>query len=217
MDSALVARWRMVCLVTLGAFLGLSVAVYATGLLPGDQFLREEIIHGRGTMAHAVGRWANLGGKWVVLAPAMLLLFAVSPATRRRWWLWCTVFIAAGSLEQLFKFLVARPRPLDYHSGFPSGHVTAAATFAVILIYALSRERMSPAARAGLLVLAVALVGAVGFARVILNAHWPSDVLGGVLLGTGCAAAAAWWDTAHPNSTAERQPEGAPALPKTIG
>jgi membrane-associated phospholipid phosphatase len=49
----------------------------------------------------------------------------------------------------------------------------------------------------GLIVLAVALVGTVGYARVILNAHWPSDVLGGVLLGGGCAAAGAWWDSLH--------------------
>ena len=41
---------------------------------------------------------------------------------------------------------------------------------------------------------AVAVIGfivLVGLARVLLHAHWPSDVLGGVLLGvifTSCAA-----------------------------
>ncbi len=199
MDATTVARWRALCLLMLGAFLGLSAVVYAFGLLPGDVVLQREIIENRGTPAHAVARWLDYGGKWEFLAPAMLVLLAWSRAARRRWWLWCGLLPLSGATEQLFKLLVGRPRPRGFHWGFPSGHVTAAATFAVLLIYLLSRERVSPAARRTLLVLAVALIGSVGFARVILNAHWPSDVFGGFLLGAGCAAAGAWWDAAHPS------------------
>ena len=36
-----VANWRLACLITLSAFLGLSVAAFATGLLPGDLHVRE--------------------------------------------------------------------------------------------------------------------------------------------------------------------------------
>lgn len=193
-----VARWRVLCLVMLGAFLGLSVVVYTVGLLPGDQDLHREILAGRGTLAHAVARWLDYGGKWVFLAPAMALLLAASREARRHWWLWCALMPVGGAVEQLFKFLVGRPRPRGVHYGFPSGHVTAATTFAVLLAYLLSRERPSPAVRATLLVLAVVLVGSVGYARMILNAHWPSDVLGGVLLGAGCAAGGAWWDASRP-------------------
>jgi undecaprenyl-diphosphatase len=209
MDPATLARWRALCLVTLGVFLGLSLVVYAVGLLPGDVVLHQEILEGRGTPVHAVARWLDYGGKWEFLAPAMVLLLAWSRPTRRRWWLWCSLLPVSGGLEQLFKFLVARPRPRGFHWGFPSGHVTAVAAFAVILLYVLSRERVSPAARATLLVLAAALVGSVGFARMILNAHWPSDVLGGLLLGVGCAAAGAWWDGAHP-------PAPQPAAPRPV-
>ena len=197
MDVSAVARWRVLCLLMLGAFLGLSAVVYAAGLLPGDAALHGEILEARGSLAHAAARWLDYGGKWIVLGPAMLVLFAWSPAARRRWWLWCALMPVGGAFEQLFKFLVGRPRPRGFHLGFPSGHVTAAATFAVLLLYALSREQASARVRVSLIVLAALLVGTVGFARVILNAHWPSDVLGGVLLGGGCAAAGAWWDSLH--------------------
>ena len=206
MDATTVARWRALCLVLLGAFLAMSVVVYTVGLLPGDVPLHQEILKGRGTLLHATARWVDYGGKWIVLAPAILLLLVWSRAARRHWWLWCALMPIGGAVEQTFKFLVGRPRPRGVNWGFPSGHVTAAATFAVILLYILTRERVSPAARGILTGLAIALVGAVGFARVILNAHWPTDVLGGVLLGGGCAAAWAWWDARHPESAEPARP-----------
>jgi membrane-associated phospholipid phosphatase len=201
MDVTTVARWRTLALVLLGAFVGMSLVVYTVGLLPGDVPLHREILKGRGTWLHATARWVDYGGKWIFLAPAFLLLLACSRAARRHWWLWCALMPIGGAVEQAFKFLVGRPRPRGVNWGFPSGHVTAAATFAVILLYILTRERISPAARAILATAAIALVAAVGFARVILNAHWPTDVLGGALLGAGCAAAGAWWDARHAGAT----------------
>jgi undecaprenyl-diphosphatase len=206
MDGSAVARWRVVALILLGAFLGLSGVVYAVGLLPGDVPIHGELIAARGGPAHVAARWFDYGGKWMVLAPAMLALFAWAPTARRHWWLWCLLMPAGGAVEQLFKLLVGRPRPRGVNMGFPSGHVTAAATFAVLLFYVLSRERVSPRLRLALGALAVGLVVAVGFARVLLNAHWPSDVLGGVLLGGGCAAAGAWWDSARGPAPAAADP-----------
>ena len=198
MDPIVVARWRALCLVMLGAFLGMSVVIYAIGLLPGDGSLHREVLLARGTLAHAIARWTNHGGRLEFLGPAMIVLLLWSPIARRRWWLWCGTLLLSGAVEQLFKLLVGRPRPRGVNWGFPSGHVTAVATFVVLMLYVLSRERVSPAARLALLAVSIVLVGSVGYARIILNAHWPSDVLGGVFLGGGCAAAAAWWDAAHP-------------------
>ncbi len=197
MDPSVVKRWRALSLFALGAFLGLSAVVFATGLLPGDVLIRAEVLEGRGSLWHSLARWANYGGTWMVLLPAMLLLFWLSPAARRHWWLWCGVMIASGAVEHLFKLLVGRPRPRGTALGFPSGHTQAAAAFAVLLIYLISREPLGRTQRLALQALAVALIISVGFARIMLNAHWPSDVLGGFLLGGGFAAAGAWWDAAQ--------------------
>ena len=82
--------------------------------------------------------------------------------------------------------------------------------------YFARRERLSRAQRLAIEVLAVCLMLGVGWARIMRHAHWPSDVLGGFVLGICCAAAAAWWETSRSEATTERRtlgepPEGGPA------
>ena len=208
MQHGAAENWRIVCLLTLGAFLGLSLAAFATGVLPGDLALRQELLEPRAGLAEQLARVANQAGTWHVLFPATVLLFALSRAARRHWWLWCAIMVGSSLVEHGFKFMVGRPRPSGFSLGFPSGHSTAAATFAVVLVYIVTRERLTPAQRHGIQGLAVALMALVGWARIVLHAHWPTDVLGGFLLGAGCAAAGAWWESTRPAaalSEAERR------------
>ena len=191
------ANWRIVCLITLGAFLGLSVAAFATGLLPGDLVMRQELLEPMPALAHQFARLVNQAGTWRVLLPATLLLFLLSRAARRHWWLWCAVLVGSSLIEHGFKFLVGRPRPSGFSLGFPSGHTTAAATFAVVLLYIVTRERLTRTQRHAIQALAIVVMVLVGWARIALHAPWPTDVLGGFLLGAGCAAAGAWWESAR--------------------
>jgi undecaprenyl-diphosphatase len=96
----------------------------------------------------------------------------------------------ALGIAHVISSLWDRPRPYVAHAtvshlfvtasgdpSFPSDHATAAFAIAVSI---LLRSR-----RIGLLALAMAVVLAV--ARVAVGVHYPSDVVGGALIGTGAA------------------------------
>jgi membrane-associated phospholipid phosphatase len=198
------ATWRIVCLLTLGAFVGLGVTAFATGLLPGDLDVRQTVRELDGPVVHQFAGVVNVAGTWRVAVPVMALLFLLSRAARRHWWLWCAAMVVAPLLEQGTKFLVERPRPSGFSFGFPSGHTTAAATLAFIVVYVVGREPLPGPLRHALRALALTVMVLVGWARIVLGAHWPTDVLGGFLLGAACAAAAAWWESARLDAAARR-------------
>jgi membrane-associated phospholipid phosphatase len=188
--TASVLHPRGVLTVAAAAFLALTAAVVALGALPADAALRDALLALATPWVVAVMRVLNRAGDWRVLVPGLVLLFVVFRRARERWWLWLLVMAIAPLMEGILKHLVGRPRPEDVSLGFPSGHSTAAAAFFGVVIF-LAAELP---ARACVLVraLAIAVILLVGVARVILRAHWPSDVLAGIALGLALAAAAGW-------------------------
>jgi membrane-associated phospholipid phosphatase len=95
-------------------------------------------------------------------------------------------------LDSLIKFVVNRPRPTaalvqvftaEHGSGFPSGHALFAAIVLGFLAYLavtrLRKRSLRMLSFAGLLTLIILT----GVSRIYLGVHWPSDVLGGYLVG----------------------------------
>jgi undecaprenyl-diphosphatase len=137
----------------------------------------------------AAMRVINWAGSWQLLLPASLLLLLAFRRARERWYVWVALMIAAPATEGMLKVVVGRPRPEAASMGFPSGHATAAAAFFGAVFYLA--ESLRPPARQLVRLAALVIVVLVAAARVILRAHWPSDVLGGVALGLALASTAA--------------------------
>ncbi|MTE21963.1 phosphatase PAP2 family protein [Streptomyces sp. TRM43335] len=140
----------------------------------------------------------------------------VRGASRLALWVACAA-VAGTVLQQGLKALLDRdrprwPRPVDSadFAALPSGHaMTAALTFG-LLLWLVRLRAARRAVRLAVLWVGVVSVAGVGFTRVYLGVHWPTDVLTGWLLGIAVAAAtAALWHrrTACPPWPGGRRPE----------
>ena len=182
------AATRGVLTVTLGAFVALTLAALFVGTDGIDSTVRLRLLDRASADVMAVMRVVNVAGNWKFLLPATLLLLGVFDGARRTWWVWIALMIVAPMAEGAMKQIVGRARPESAAYGFPSGHATAAAAYFGALVY-LARD-LRPSVRIVVRVAAVVMILAVGVARVMLRAHWPSDVLGGIALGLALASIA---------------------------
>jgi membrane-associated phospholipid phosphatase len=130
-------------------------------------------------------------GKGIVTIPLRIALLAVLLA-RRRFAAGIAFALTWASSEIVLEtmklgFMRGRPpSPLVATVGysFPSGHATAGAAIGVSIVLAFMRP--GPRRRRWTLI-AVLLAFAMAFSRVYLGAHWLSDVVTGVLLGSTAA------------------------------
>jgi len=133
----------------------------------------------------------NLVGATVVTLPVRLLATGYL-IWRRRWAAMISFVLAVVTSEALITILKKaynRPRPphsLVSTSGasFPSGHAVATAVTAVALVIVLVPP--GPKRRKWEL-WAIALTMVMGISRAYLGAHWLSDAVGGVLIGSALA------------------------------
>jgi undecaprenyl-diphosphatase len=137
-------------------------------------------------------------GYWQILAGATAIV-AMFIVERRAGWLMLIGSISS-LLDNIIKLLVERPRPtvdvvhiLTPASGFsyPSGHAVFFTWLSFMLAVSLA-PRIKPLYRPALWLGAVIVIVLTCIARVWAGDHWPSDVVGGVLLGAGWSAFVLW-------------------------
>lgn len=121
-----------------------------------------------------------VGNTGPMITAGVLTTAALARAGRRRdAWLFAAGLGGSMLLTQFIKYLVQRPRPAlwvsirpEHTFSFPSGHAMDTAALAAALFFVLPRHRRRWA-------LAPLFSLAVGWARMYLGVHNPSDVLAG--------------------------------------
>ena len=197
MTRARLLHPRSLMAVTGACFTAIALTIALWGAFPADAFIRDSLLNVADARVVSIFRVVNMAGDWRGLLPGTLLLFLLFPRARERWWLWATLMVTAPLSEWTLKQIFMRPRPESHAFSFPSGHSTAAAAFFGAIIYLCGS--LPPRPRAIVRGLAALMILLVGLARVILRAHWPSDVMAGFALGLALASLA--------SLLAARQPE----------
>lgn len=200
-------RWRVLLrgrnllvgyLIVLGAVLVLAFAAHANSILPGDLPFTRELQESKSPLVFGLFNFVSWIGfplqSAVIEVLALLTLWLVQMRLE-------SVFLALSLLADLLggilKIVVGRQRPTPdlvhvvqqiQQPSFPSGHTLHYTVFYGFLLFLLATNFKPSWGRNIALVLCALLVLLVGPSRVYLGEHWPTDVLGGYLLGGLCLA-----------------------------
>jgi len=170
---------------------------------------------------------ADMTRPWPLVLPETASLFGTAPlvavitavvgaslARERRWpdiALLIVAVVGAVLLSPLTKHLVSRARPTAFFRtsatgySFPSGHTLNVTCLALALGFILWRLSWHRAVKIAWTLALAVYIACVGASRVVLGVHYPTDVLGGFLLGTAWATllmalvlVAERWRPVHP-------------------
>lgn len=139
------------------------------------------------------------GISWIGGGVQRYIMVGILTIALWRWWglgaalaMGLTTLVSAFASEVL-KFYFGRLRPdlvpqLDIinNAAYPSGHANNAAVVYILFIMLVPQAR-----HPGWQLAAAAMIFITGLSRIMLGVHWPTDVIGGWILGTSFALATA--------------------------
>jgi membrane-associated phospholipid phosphatase len=154
----------------------------------------------------AIMKFLTIFGSSIVMTPLALLTLIVCYIRREFHALKMLAATFAGALilEFLLKSAFHRarpepffhiPRPASY--SFPSGHALFSFCFFAGLAIVLSPRLARPKAKIAVWFIALVLIFGIGFSRIYLGVHYPSDVLAGYAAGFVWVAVLNFADKLH--------------------
>lgn len=151
------------------------------------------VVHAHSTdQLTAIMRFLTIFGSSAVMTPLALFALAVCYISREFHALKVLAATFAGALvlEFLLKIAFHRARPEPFFDiarpasySFPSGHALFSFCFFAGLAVLIGRRLGSAKVKIAVWLIAVILIFGIGFSRIYLGVHYPSDVLAGYTAG----------------------------------
>ena len=138
------------------------------------------------TMTPIVKIITQFGGIVVLVTVAIISLIVIK--NKKIGVLICANLAISAGLNQILKYIIQRPRPVEYRiideSGysFPSGHSMVSAAFYGFLIYLIYKKVKNKALKYTLIISLSILILLIGTSRIYLGVHYTSDVIAGILI-----------------------------------
>jgi undecaprenyl-diphosphatase len=125
----------------------------------------------------------------LIVTAVCLTVFLVYKKIIEAIWLLSGVIIVSGFFVQVLKIIIGRERPNILHLvivndlSFPSGHSTASMILYGTIIILVNTNIKNYLLKRIVQILLIMLIFSVGISRIYCGVHFPTDVIGGFLLG----------------------------------
>lgn len=156
-----------------------------------DNIILEYLQDRMNPMLLEVMKFISFIGSYVFIAPVMAIIFIYN-YIKKRYYIAKLLLLSTGGawiLNFILKQIFRRIRPIEYFLveqsdfSYPSGHTMVATTFYLTTAFLLTRNIKDKRKRILCYFTAATLIFLMGISRLYLGVHWPTDVLGGFLIG----------------------------------
>lgn len=130
-------------------------------------------------------------GSWRFLVPfaTIAILYLLNKRRLYESKLLLTNILGSYILNHILKLIIKRTRPFEFFRveqgglSFPSGHSMVAASMYLAIAYLLTKDVKNSTKKRFIYGIFISIILLMGISRMYLGVHWPTDIIGGFIMG----------------------------------